>query len=335
MRNYIIVGPSNNPSAIRDAVFGAVFEEKIHNAHYIAPTMPKGFRRKLQNLFKRNCFRNIIPATIRLIGELKYRQLNTLFQSSGDNCIVFCPGTHPLERISPSLIRKLRLHKPDCPLILYLVDGISRIAQVSEVPIEKLLGFFEKFDAVYTYDRTDAKRYGFPFIEIPLWISDEKPEAMPSCDLYFCGRDKNRSDLLMQIYDRAAAAGIKCNYHITSLSKTNVRDGVHPSEWVVYKETVKEALKANCILEVLTENNYGATLRYKEAVVYNKKLLTNNPEVFNLPYYDERWMHYFEKAEDIDLEWLNRVEKVNYGYKGDFSAEHFLKNIENTYNANK
>ena len=335
MHNFIIVGASNASSAMRDAVFGTIFENAIPGAHYIAPSMPSGFRRKLQNRLTRNCFRGIIPSSIRLMGELKYHQFLPLFSTRNDNCIIFCPGTHPFERISPMLIRKLRRHHPECPLIIYLIDGIDRIAQISEVSVEKLLDFFGRFDAVYTYDRTDSLRYTIPFMEIPLWISDKVPEKTPAYDLYFCGRDKNRSDLLMQIHDRATSAGLKCNYHITSLAKENARNGVQPSEWTPYKETVDEAMKANCILEVLTENNYGATLRYKEAVIYNKKLLTNNPEITRLPYYDERWMRYFEKAEDIDLEWLARIEDVDYGYKGDFSAESFLRNIENTYNANR
>ena len=94
---------------------------------------------------------------------------------------------------------------------------------------------------------------------------------------------------------------------------------------------VQDLLQTNCVLEILAVLNPSATLRYKEAVIYNKKLLTTNPEITQLPYYDSRWMRYFEKAEDIDLDWLRTEEHVDYHYQGDFSTRHFLDTIEKMY----
>ena len=74
------------------------------------------------------------------------------------------------------------------------------------------------------------------------------------------------------------------------------------------------------------------TLRPYEAVVYNKKLLTNNKTILSFKYYNPRYMHYFEKIEDIDWNWVARKEKVNYEYEGDFSPIYLLQDIsENLY----
>ena len=64
-----------------------------------------------------------------------------------------------------------------------------------------------------------------------------------------------------------------------------------------------------------------------EAVIYNKRLITKNEEIKELPYYDSRYMQYFEKIEDIDWEWLRTDEKVDYHYKGDFSVQAWKQNL--------
>lgn len=56
-----------------------------------------------------------------------------------------------------------------------------------------------------------------------------------------------------------------------------------------------------------------------EAVCYNKKLLTNNSQTTEYPYYNSEYMKCFKKVEDIDIEWLTDLKPVNYNYKGDFS----------------
>ena len=40
-----------------------------------------------------------------------------------------------------------------------------------------------------------------------------------------------------------------------------------------------------------------------------------------MKYYDARYMKYFKNIDDIDIEWVKRREKVDYGYKDDFSVK--------------
>ena len=94
-----------------------------------------------------------------------------------------------------------------------------------------------------------------------------------------------------------------------------------------------EKMKANVLLEIVIPGvGAGATLRYYEAVMYGKKLLTNNPTVKELSFYDERFIRYFEKPEDIDLEWVKAREKVDYNYTGEFSTANFCRKLEELEN---
>ena len=62
--------------------------------------------------------------------------------------------------------------------------------------------------------------------------------------------------------------------------------------------------------------------------MYNKKLLTNNYSICNLPFYNSKYMKSFQTFEDIDLEWVRRKEIINYGYTNEFSPVKILYMID-------
>ncbi|MBQ1355435.1 MAG: hypothetical protein IIY72_03070, partial [Solobacterium sp.] len=80
--------------------------------------------------------------------------------------------------------------------------------------------------------------------------------------------------------------------------------------------------------EVLKENQNYNSARYFEAVVMNRKLLSNNPNLTSLPYYDEKYMRYFSRPEEIDAAWLKDEAMPDYHYRGDFSPANLPGLIE-------
>ena len=79
-----------------------------------------------------------------------------------------------------------------------------------------------------------------------------------------------------------------------------------------YPDVVSRLKSTNCILEILRENQKTQSIRYFEAIVYNKKLLTNNERVKELPYYDTRYMRLFRNADDVDVDWCKEKIKMDY-----------------------
>ena len=71
--------------------------------------------------------------------------------------------------------------------------------------------------------------------------------------------------------------------------------------------------------DLLQPNQKMQTIRYFEAVVYNKKLLTNNPYIYDLPFYDSRYMKVFSRPEEIDVDWIRKKESIHYDYNNEFS----------------
>ena len=87
-------------------------------------------------------------------------------------------------------------------------------------------------------------------------------------------------------------------------------------------------MHANCIIELLQENQKAQSLRYFEAVVFNKKLLTSNENIKKLSFYDKRYMKVFKNLEDIDFDWVNKKEEIDYNYKNEFSPIYIIEELE-------
>lgn len=191
------------------------------------------------------------------------------------------------------------------------------------------------WEAVFTFDKKDAIQYGWQYIGLTYFSTPQKIEASPdSSDAYFIGGLKgNREDLIIKVFERLNNAQVKCDFDIYCYSKEQFDNRKYKNlihyyqQWKRYDEIQAKVMSTNCIIEILQEGQETQSVRYFEAVYYNKKLLTNNPDIVNLPFYDERYMKYFEKAEDIDINWVTKKALINYHYAGEFSALHLLEQI--------
>lgn len=91
---------------------------------------------------------------------------------------------------------------------------------------------------------------------------------------------------------------------------------------------ISEVLKCNCILDALSPGQTGVSTRYYEAVCYNKKLLTNNKDVLNFPFYNPQYMKIYQNPEDIDWNWVKERVPIDYHYDKRFSPLRLLEWVE-------
>ena len=165
-----------------------------------------------------------------------------------------------------------------------------------------------KFDYIFTIDNKDAEERGFIFSDAHYSITENSIDSKILYDIYFAGINKGRLDILYDVYNAIKSNEVSSVYRIVHVKRSKQQyKGIIYNRFVSYREVVKEALNSNCILEILFSGQTGATLRYYEAVCYNKKLLTNNKNVVNLPFYNPDYIHVFEKPEDIDWEWVKET----------------------------
>jgi len=59
--------------------------------------------------------------------------------------------------------------------------------------------------------------------------------------------------------------------------------------------------------------------------MYDRKMITNNPEVTKAPFYSADAISVFNSAEDIDLEFVKSATEFDYKYKDKLSPVHMLQ----------
>lgn len=188
-----------------------------------------------------------------------------------------------------------------------------------------------KFDCIFSFDPSDVKKYNFIYSDAPYSIIYDSKPYMIENDIYLAANAAIRggADLFHRIYADMKNYGLKAIYRLINVpyKDQKFKNEIIYNQYIQYPEVVKEVIRSNCILEVLSTGQSGATNRYHEAICYNKKLLTNNENVVNLPFYDPSYIHVFEKPEDIDWEWVKERIPINYGYNGEFSPLHIIDKI--------
>ena len=187
------------------------------------------------------------------------------------------------------------------------------------------------FDYIFSFDPVDCKKYNFIYTNVPyIKLCNDVPNTI-DYDIYLIANVSTRggADVFHNIFKRLKDAGLSISYRLVNVLP---KDQIYKNEIIYnktmeYPEVIKDVERSNCILEVLANGQTGATYRYYEAVCYNKKLLTTNKNVVNLPFYNPEYMKVFEKPEDIDCEWIKERIPIDYGYDGRFSSTHLIDKI--------
>jgi hypothetical protein len=184
-------------------------------------------------------------------------------------------------------------------------------------------------DLIGVFDRGIAKEYQIEFWPnvYPAVSAEKVPEEY---DLCFIGNDKGRLELLEQIADLCKAQDINAAFYVKSRDKKHRCENIHYIDAYLPYELVQDIVKrSRCLLELRIQPYDTWSVRAQEAVVFNKKLLTNNPKIDCMPCDVKRdYVSVFEKPEDIDWNFVRAKEPVDHHYRGEFSASAFLNKIQ-------
>ena len=314
MYSYHIIS-WNNERVISNYMLADIARKSNVKCHYLYHT-----HLKIKNVYLRYAYD--IPASIGLASKAVKKVLS---DTSSDRLVIMT--NECLRFFNAKKIRTLKQN--GVKLAIILIDPMS--AEYPSVEIAKNTMKQVKFDYVFTFDPDDAKTYGYIYTNSLYSVCKDIEEADSRYDFCYMGNLKGRVGLFDEIAKRIEANGVNAYINLFSKDKSikQLPDSITKSYWnVSYEEFAKKSAESNCIFDITQEHQSGITLRYYEAVVYNKKLLTNNKRITELPFYDPRYMKIYESLDDIDWEWVKKKERIDYGYKGEFSPVHILEQIE-------
>lgn len=213
-------------------------------------------------------------------------------------------------------------------VILYLLDSMNAGSPI--IKNTKHLVDSPLWDEIFSFDTSDAHTYGFKFIGYCYYskFKDLVSSDKPKFDIYFTGGLKGgREKLIGDTYLACVQNNLNPLFDLMTYNRNDINkiEGInYRNRWISYRTIVESVCNSNCILDVRQENQTGPSFRYFEAVCYNRKLLTNNPNIKDLPYYNPKWMRFFSTIEDIDWGWVKERENVQYNYKGEFSPTNLV-----------
>lgn len=194
-------------------------------------------------------------------------------------------------------------------------------------PLNKL------FDLEFSFDKNECLKYGFiHFDEFESKICVPRASNYPLSDLFFAGKAKDRLNVLLSIYDLMTKNGINCDFVLTGVAKRNqvVRKGIHYlKRGISYKEFLYRSVNSNCLLEINQKGAVGFTSRFLEAVMYNKKLITNNLNIKNSEFYNTKYIQCFKDVSSIDCSFVKKdIGIINYNYSNEFSPLVLINRID-------
>lgn len=285
-------------------------------------------KNRLKSILKKVHLSRKINKVVKLPFKEKWFDLNKLETMVKDDTVFLFPNFSLARDIPITVLRKIRKKWPNNRMVVVVLDSLHSHSQSNPYTIEKLKSF--NWDLIMSFDEEDCKEFGFKFIGNCYYsvLSATTPLKRES-DIVYVGRQHVgdiRTTLIEKIYNKIGK-NIKCDF--TLVGGENVLNGIkHRTTPISYEDLLTKIRKSNCVLELLQEGQHQQTIRPFEAVVYNKKLLTNNPRIKEFEFYDPKYMRYFKDVDDIDEGWLKDSEPVNYHYNNEFSPIHLLELID-------
>lgn len=199
-----------------------------------------------------------------------------------------------------NIIDYITKKNPNCRIIVWYWNNLQ---ETKRIPLK-----YRKFCEEWSFDVEDCKKYNLKYNTQFTFVDDiiaKYKNVDNKYDLCFIGHDKGRLNILLNIKKLFSALNLKVFYVIVQdkRSKTNYSKYEKP---ISYSENLNITARSNCVLEIVQKGQKGITLRCLEALMLQKKVITNNLELKNEQFYNKNNFLFFEGKNELTI---NDIEK--------------------------
>lgn len=224
------------------------------------------------------------------------------FENSSKLCFVFDARLLEFD-YARTFCNYLRSQHKDAYFVCYYQDLIK-----TSTPEAKPNSLRDKFDLIVSYDKRDAALYNIDYhpTTYSANVVDDN-EGIEPCDVYFLGAAKNRLHDIIDTYCLLTNIGLKCDFYVTmpdGMEQINLK-GIHYIKNMSYEKNLQHIKKSKFILELQQKDAIGPTLRTWEAICYDKFLITNNTDIKNTNFYDNKFIILINN-DDIDFSCIDK-----------------------------
>ncbi|MDF8718064.1 hypothetical protein OU567_00260, partial [Escherichia coli] len=191
---------------------------------------------------------------------------------------------------------------------------------------------------IWTFDQNDASLYGLKYYNqiYSLAMVDLFKQTNNSIDVLFVGQDKERLQLLLMIKQKMDREKLVTYFHIVKdggVTYTRDEKAFLSDEILSYEDYIHKVQQAKCLLDINQSGQTGLTLRVLEALFFNKKLITNNPNVVKYNFYNSNNIMIIEdKVDNVSFnEFINSsYQEIEQSIKNEYDVEFMLDTIFQT-----
>jgi len=235
---------------------------------------------KVANVFKKHP--KIIRAIRRLQIDMKIPFIKPWLESWADNLDKYETIIIHSSVITVPVVKYIRKKNKNIRLIVWYWNPVSKSASVED---------YRKYDCeIWSFDKNDCDKYNlsfntqYYFDDIKLGDSEEE-----RLEVLFIGGDKGRIENLAKIKYYLDRNNISNLFYITPAgNKKNKKYlKLYNNKIIPYEDVLKYISKSKTILDYVSENQSGMTIRPLEALFFGKKLITNDINIINENFYNE------------------------------------------------
>lgn len=173
--------------------------------------------------------------------------------------------------------------------------------------------FCRQFGNVYSFDMNDCEKYKL-YSNTQFMIDYEVKDQEEQQDIYFVGTDKGRYDILNRVYEFCERNSITTCFHMIPDVGKQYNSAVITDHFIEYTEVLKNIANSRAVLDICKPGQTGCTYRAMEALLFNKKIITNNSLYYNLDFYSPEMIFVIDE-ECINLEKIiGFIQKESPGY---------------------
>ena len=218
-------------------------------------------------------------------------------------------------------LKFLKYNVPNSKLILFFYNSFSHRNMVD-------VDYFKKyFNQIYSFDFEDCKKNGF--IYQPGLYSKMDAKKKNRYDFLFVGNAKGKEEELNSIYFQLISCGFKVYFNVSN-PKSQMVKGIKTKK-LKYSKVSKLIQNSKCLVDVQNKNSNGLTIRFCEAVAYNKKLITNNMLSLNKNY---NFIYKYESNSlaEKKMQLKDFIDKQEYSTNDAFKEISFLNFLDKVIN---
>ena len=319
---YLIV---DDEHILYRTMFSDLFKTKEYNVTEVPRMIIPGFLKPLYNLHYNRKINSHIFLPFKMIWTNCYQLHKYPFNDSEEYTVIFLNGSLRFH-FSKGYLKKIKKKHTNVKLAMILYDSFVNPAakrSISMIPI---------FDYVFSFDKRDCETHGLQHIYSTFSLPDGlELDRNKHTSAFFIGYGAGRLKLLQEVFKTITSEVQNCYFGIAGVGEKDIIDikDVHYNITIPYSEELQMAYNTDCIVEVVKEGQAGVSLRTCEAIAFNKKLLTNNVQIKEMPFYDSRYISVFNTPNEIDINFVKAKIEVKYDDNDFFSPVSILKKIEN------